>query len=344
MTRGLRILAAGPGVTIQDKGRHGWQRFGVTVAGPMDWIAHATANLAVGGTAGQAAIEISLGGLEATAEGGPLLVALSGGSYAISYDGQPMPPAVRLWLQPGSRLSVRAGAAGMWCYLAVAGGLAVPPVLGSQSTHTRSHMGGLDGRMLRAHDILPVNEPAGLAAAEGPALRIIAPWLAATPEPLGVIPGPQDDYFAPDQMAAFLGSDWRLGPRGDRMAYALEGPQLRHAKGHDIVSDAIAAGAVQVPGSGQPFVLMADRQPTGGYPKIATLIGPDRARLAQTRPGDSLRFQRLSVEDAVARRRALFTQMNQPIRLEPIVRTSWAPEDLLAINLVSGVINSPHDE
>jgi allophanate hydrolase subunit 2 len=149
--------------------------------------------------------------------------------------------------------------------------------------------------------------------------------------------GPQDDYFAADQVAAFLAGPWTVSPRGDRMACFLDGTPLTHAKGHDIVSDGVAMGAIQVPGNGLPIVLMADRQSTGGYPKIATVIGPDLGRLAQVRGGTRLSFRRVSVAEAVAARRAEREFLREPVPREPVVRTDFASDFLLGLNLVGGV-------
>jgi allophanate hydrolase subunit 2 len=149
--------------------------------------------------------------------------------------------------------------------------------------------------------------------------------------------GPQDDYFASDQIDAFLSGPWTVSPRGDRMACFLDGTPLTHAKGHDIVSDGVAMGAIQVPGNGLPIVLMADRQSTGGYPKIATVIGPDLGRLAQVRGGGSLSFRRVSVAEAVAARRAERDGLREPVAREPVVRTDFASDFLLGLNLVGGV-------
>ena len=164
----------------------------------------------------------------------------------------------------------------------------MPPALGSVSTHTRSGLGGLDGRALATGDELPIAEPRTLDQAMA---RIEAPWLDRPGDEIRVLLGPQDDYFAADQIAAFLRGPWTVSGRSDRMAYLLDGPRLVHAKGLNIVSDGIAMGAIQVPGSGQPVVLMADRQPTGGYTKIANVIGADLGRLAQLRPGARFRFR-----------------------------------------------------
>jgi allophanate hydrolase subunit 2 len=149
--------------------------------------------------------------------------------------------------------------------------------------------------------------------------------------------GPQDDYFTAQAIEAFLAGPWRITPRSDRMAYLLEGPRLAHAKGYNIVSDGIAFGAIQVPGEGQPVVLMADRQPTGGYPKIANVIGADLGKLAQLRPGTEISFAAVSVAEAVAARRDAAALLRKPPALKPLVRTDFPSEFLLGLNLVDGV-------
>jgi biotin-dependent carboxylase-like uncharacterized protein len=330
----LRILSAGPGATVQDGGRHGWLRFGVTVAGPMDPLAHATANLAVGAPRHAAALEIAMGGCSMTSDGGPVAVAVAGGAFKVALGDRALPPASVALIEPGVVLSIRPGPAGAWCYVAIAGRLAIAPVLGSLATHTRSRIGGLDGRTLAEGDRLPVAAPQPIDA---PAAGLIAPWLERGEGPIRVVLGPQDDYFAADQIKAFLDGPWTLSARSDRMAYQLEGPPIAHAKGFNIVSDGIAMGAIQVLGEGRPIVLMADRQPTGGYPKIATVIGADIGRLAQLRPGARLRFNAVSIEQAVAARRAEAAFLAAPPRLEPIVRTHFPAEFLLSRNLVGGV-------
>jgi biotin-dependent carboxylase-like uncharacterized protein len=333
----LRVLSAGPGVTLQDAGRHGYLRYGVTAAGPMDPLAYATANLAVGNPAGSTAIEISLGGIELTAEAEPLVVALAGGDFAISLDARPLPSAaVVLTLEPGAVLSIRAGQSGAWCYLAVAGRLVVPQLLGSNATHTRTGFGGIDGRALRTGDRLPVEPSCRPAPSVG---AIAAPWLDRPPAIIRVVLGPQDDYFSAEQIAAFLDGPWRVSIKADRMAYFLDGHRLSHAKGYNIVSDGIAMGAIQVPGDGRPIVLMADRQSTGGYPKIATVIGPDLGRLAQARPGTAFRFEACSIAEAVAARREEAAALARDLVVEPVVRTQFSSEFLLDLNLIDGVVN-----
>ncbi|WP_159729258.1 biotin-dependent carboxyltransferase family protein [Methylosinus sp. Ce-a6] len=331
----LLVRAAGPGVTIQDAGRCGSLRFGVTPAGPMDERAFIAANQAVGAPRGAAAIEVSLGGVELVTSGETIGLAIAGGDFDIRLDGARLPCACALPLEPGASLTIRAGRSGSWCYVAVAGRIDLPPALGSLATHTRSGMGGLEGRGLRAGDALPL---AGLAPPRGP-LAIDAPWLAASGAPIRVLLGPQADYFTHEAIDEFLSARWRLSPRSDRMAYRLEGPRLSHAKGHDIVSDGVALGAIQVPGDGAPLVLMADRQPTGGYPKIANVIGADIGRLAQTRPGEEISFVAVSIEEAVAARRALAEAIAAGVRLRP-QGGELSTELLLSANLIGGVADA----
>ncbi|MCJ2122344.1 biotin-dependent carboxyltransferase family protein [Methylobacterium sp. J-077] len=330
----LVIESAGPGVTLQDGGRHGYLRYGITAAGPMDPLMHATANRAAGNRLDATAIEISTGGLTVTAEGGPLGIAMVSRSFRITLDGAALPDAVALTLDPGRTLTIRAGASGAWGYLAVQGRIDVAPVLGSTATHTRSGLGGLHGRGLAAGDRLPVAET---RPGEVSPHRLLAPWLDRDPQKIRIVLGPQDDYFASDQIDAFLAGPWTVSPRGDRMACFLDGTPLTHAKGHDIVSDGVAMGAIQVPGNGLPIILMADRQSTGGYPKIATVIGPDLGRLAQVQGGTRLSFRRVTVAEAVAARRAERDALREPVLREPVVRTDFASDFLLGLNLVDGV-------
>jgi 5-oxoprolinase (ATP-hydrolysing) subunit C len=156
----------------------------------------------------------------------------------------------------------------------------------------------------------------------------VAPWLDRPFDTLRMVLGPQHDYFADDQIATFLAGPWSVSARGDRMAYFLDGPRLTHARGYNIVSDGIAMGAIQVPGDGRPIVLMADRQSTGGYPKIATVIGPDICKLAQARPGTSFRFEAVSIEQAVVACR----------EGTALLGTHLSSEFLLGLNLIDGVV------
>jgi biotin-dependent carboxylase-like uncharacterized protein len=338
-TAALLVRSAGPGVTVQDGGRRGYLRYGVTPAGPMDAGALAAANLAVGASIDAAAIEVSLGGLELEVEGAAIDLAVAGGAFDLRLGAAALPPACRLTLEPGARLSIRAGAAGAWCYVAIGGRLDLPPALGALATHTRSTLGGLAGRGLTAGDRLAI---ADVREPSFDMLAIAAPWLAPSTAPVRVILGPQDDRFTEAALRAFLEQTWSVSARSDRMAYRLEGPRLAHRDGHDIVSDGVALGAIQVPGDGAPLVLMADRQPTGGYPKIAHVIGADIGRLAQKRPGEALSFAAVTLEEAVALRGARREAITAGVGLQPLALELTA-EFLLAANLIGGVADATED-
>ena len=332
MNARLRILSAGPGVTLQDEGRRGFLRYGVTPAGPMDADAFLAATRAAGAGA---AIEVSLGGVEIAAEEAEVGVAICAGNFEVRLDGRRLPGACALTLAPGARLALRAGPSGAWAYVAPFGRFDLAPVLGSLSTHTRSGLGGLKGCGPAAGDALGL-----VGARPGPKepMALHAPWLEVASEKLRVLLGPQLDFFERETVALFLSARWRLSARSDRMAYRLEGPKLAHRSGHDIVSDGLAMGAIQVPGDGAPLVLMADRQPTGGYPKIAHVIGADLPALAQKRPGEEICFTAVSLEEAVAARRAKARALAEGVRLEALT-PELTSEYLLGRNLVGGVVD-----
>lgn len=298
----LTVTRAGPACSVQDAGRRGYLRFGVTPSGPMDWVAHATANILAGNAPGLAAIEAGPGGIDLAAGAAPVRVGIAAQGFAARLDGRDLPAHCAVTVPPGGRLTLRAGAWGVWAYVAVAGGIDLPPVMGSRATHLRSGIGPVPGGALRDGAVLP--------CAPGGDLPDRA--LAEDAAPLGVIrfvPGPQADAFTRAGFETFCDTPYTVTPRIDRMAWRLAGGRITHARGHDIVSDGIALGAIQVPGDGQPLILMADRQPTGGYPKIGTVIRADLPAVAQARPGTVLRFAPVMVEDAVAALRAVMARL-----------------------------------
>jgi biotin-dependent carboxylase-like uncharacterized protein len=333
----LRLTACGPGATIQDRGRFGYMRYGVTPAGPMDAVSHAIANLLVGREAGSAAIEISLGGLTLEAVDGPAVLAVAGGQFDARLGGTLVGPTARIVLEPGVPLMLRAGTAGTWCYVASAQPFALSPVLGSLSMHLRSRMGPFDGRPLAAGDVIPLLDVA--APPSTPLLNLPAVDLGSSP--IRILLGPQDDYFTADAIADLMAEPFLLDQRSDRMAYKFVGRRIAARGGHDIVSDGIAHGAVQVPGSGEPFVLMADRQPTGGYPKIGNVITADLARVAQVRPGSSVQFTSVSRDMAVEARRERGEIIRRTLDHAASARpTGLTTEHLLGLNLVDGVTDA----
>jgi len=335
----LRVLRAGPGATIQDGGRFGFLRYGVTPAGPMDWTAFRTANFALGNDDRAAAIEVSTGGLEVVCEGAPLWVAFAGGAFVWRRSGMVLPKAARIRLGPGETLMARAGEFGAFTYLAVAGGFDTPVVMGSRSTHMRSGIGGIEGRMLKAGDVLPTMIPVEERSGESFAAIIDAPWLDRDPNPFRIVLGPQDDYFAPETLREFFAGEFTLTAMADRMAYRLKGPDIAHARGHDIVSDGVALGAIQIPGDKQPLVLMADRQPTGGYPKLGHVARADIGRLAQLRPGETCCFREVSAAEARAVLLACEDEITTTVQRLRLLRLALTSERLFEANLIGGVVD-----
>ena len=198
-------------------------------------------------------------------------------------------------------------------YLAVEGGVAVPLVLGSASTYLRAGLGGFEGRALRQGDLVPL---AVERASERPEQRLPTPLPATADQPIHVILGPQQEYFADEAVTTLLDAEFRISTNADRMGMRLDGPRLCHRQGWDIVSDAIATGAIQVPGSGQPILLLADHQTTGGYPKIAAVISADLPVVGRRRPGDAIRFAAVTVEEAEQLAPRQRTPPRRPDRLD----------------------------
>ncbi len=337
MTAGLKLLSAGPLSTIQDGGRHGYQRYGVSVAGAFDPLYLAAANALVGNDALEGGIELTMTGDTYEVAADSVRIALAGDFPAV-IDGEPAAPWRSHTLNRGQVLKIGAARAGLRGYLAVAGGFDLVPQLGSVSTHVRNRLGGLDGARLKAGDLLPLR----LAAAPAGADRALDPALLPRRDLiLRVVLGPQDGHFAPEHVAAFLGGAWTIGRESDRMGCRLEGPMVGHAKGFNIISDGIPLGAVQVPGSGQPIILLPDRQTAGGYPKIACVIKPDVAALAQARPGDVVRFQAVTTEAALAAHRAWRAVIaDLPGLTRPAGLDGLDSERLLGLNLVGGMVDA----
>jgi 5-oxoprolinase (ATP-hydrolysing) subunit C len=333
----LRVVAAGPMTSLQDAGRTGFQRYGVSPSGTMDRLALAAANALVGNAPGAAGIEFMLLGGTFAVEDGEVAIAVMGAPCAVSVDGRGIPPAASVRVQAGQTITVGAAREGVYAYLAVAGGFAVAPDLGSLSLHRRAGIGGLDGRPLAAGDRLPLNLD---RLADSPDLAL-GPVALEPDAPVRVVLGPQDDLFTPDGLATFASSTYAVTQEADRMGYRLAGPKVAHAQGYNIVSDGIVSGSVQVPGSGEPIVMMADRQTTGGYPKIATVVSADLRVLAQRRPGQTVRFAVIGMGEAqdLARERARAIA-NLATAARPVRRGSFTSEDLLALNLAGAAVDA----
>ena len=289
----LQAIAPAPFCTVQDIGRIGWRRYGVTGAGAMDLESHAIANALVGNPLGAATIEFAHGGGDWAISGPPVRIAVAGGAFTASIDGRPLPYQTSAMLREGERLRIAGAKDAVWGYLAVSGGIRLPLELGSRATYVRGGIGGMAGRHLLAGDVLPLG-PGPVQLGE----RVLPPVPGDPSRPIRVVLGPQADYFDDASIATFLSQPFQVTRQADRMGYRLEGPPLRHIKGFNIVSDAILPGSVQVPGSGRPIVLLRDAQTTGGYPKVATIITADIGRFAQLRPLSAVRFKHTGPDEA----------------------------------------------
>ena len=287
--KAIHVVRAGMLTTIQDRGRWGLQARGVPVAGPMDPCSHRLANALVGNDPAAATLEVTLVGpeLEFAAE---RVVAVAGAEFEVTVDGRTVPLNAAFLVPAGARLRFGQRLRGARAYVAVEGGFAVPPTLGSRATHVISAMGGLDGRPIRAGDILSLTDTVrtgGPPTNEPRASIVQLPDRAAR---LRVLPGPQQDLFSRDALEVLQSAPYTISSTSDRMGFRLDGPKLTHSRGADIISDATPLGVLQVPASGQPILLMADRPTAGGYPKVATVITADMAIAGQLGPGDTITF------------------------------------------------------
>jgi biotin-dependent carboxylase-like uncharacterized protein len=290
MTR-LIVASIGPASSVQDGGRHGAQRYGLTPSGAMDRLALAAANTLLGNAPFAAAVEIGPFGAAFTAREGAVRVALSGAARSADIAGRPVAFDTSMTIPEGETLTLGFAKGGAFSYLAIEGGITGEPMFGSLAVNARAGLGSPYQRPLQAGDELPAKAASGV-----PEQRIELPQAANGP--IRVLFGPQDDEFAEDAKELFLASEWKISPTSDRMGYRLEGPVIKHLHGHNIVSDGTVDGSIQVPGNGAPIILMPDRGTTGGYPKIATVISADLGRLAQTTAGTGFRFKAIGMAEA----------------------------------------------
>lgn len=291
----VKVISPGALTTVQDAGRFGFLQSGISVSGVMDSYSHRAANLLVDNPQEEAVLEVTLMG--------PVLefqcstrIAVTGAMMQPKLNDQPVPMWQTIPVREGDRLSFSGIQGGCRAYIAFAGGLDVPVIMGSKSTNLKAQMGGFEGRMLKRDDVVPLKAPSG----EAKLWAASEEWIPKFPTQitLRAVLGPQEDLFTEEGIASFLNTEYLVTPANDRMGYRLEGEEITHKAGADIVSDGIVMGAVQVPSSGQPIILMADRQTTGGYTKIATVVTADLPLLAQAQAGTKIRFERVSVEEA----------------------------------------------
>lgn len=317
MSGTLRVLS-GALTTVQDLGRLGWQAYGVPSAGAMDTFALVAANRLVGNAPDAAALEITASAsFELSA---PTLLALCGAGLGATLNDMPLPLWTAVLAPAGARL-VLPGRGRDWgarAYLACAGGIDVPQVLGSRSTYLSGGFGGYAGRALRAGDVLPLapapHDPVRLAGRQWSAA--MRPAYSAQPT-LRLIPGPHVDLFAPGALETLCAQSWRINTTSNRMGYRLEGPSIRYAAPVSLASLGVLPGVIQVPPDGAPILLMADAQTTGGYPIIGVVITADLPLAAQLLPGDALQF---ALTDTATAREAWRTHCDwlaQPLPNDP---------------------------
>ena len=330
----IRVLRAGILATVQDLGRPGMQHLAIVPGGVMDPVSHRLANALVGNLPDVATLEFALAGPELAFEQ-DVLVALHGARVEPQLDGVSMPYSRPVLVRAGARLRIGRTVTGAFGYLAIAGGIDVEPVLGSRSTYLPGAFGGLRGGVVSAGATLPLAQQAtaisesryerisrsGRTMAIGSTRAVSVRWsvpMLTLPsfDPLivRVIDGVHADLFDKTSRAAFLGEPWRVAPESNRMGYRLVGPKLALAAPREIVSQAVSLGTVQVPAGGQPIVLMADRQTTGGYPRIAEVVSADLPRLAQVAPGSvAVRFEKVTLDAADAARGDLARRVGEVI-------------------------------
>jgi 5-oxoprolinase (ATP-hydrolysing) subunit C len=330
----LVIAFIGPASSVQDGGRPGSQRYGLVPSGAMDRLALAAANTLVGNAPFAAAIEVGPFGASFTARGGSVRVSLSGAQRGADIAKRAVTVDSSMTLADGETLTLGFARNGSFSYLAVEGGIAGEPMFGSLSVNARAGLGSPYPRPLQAGDELQVH-----AASSAPERRIELPDIPEAP--IRVVFGPQDDEFSDEAKALFIASDWKISATSDRMGFRLEGPVIRHLHGHNIVSDGTVNGSIQVPGNGQPIVLMPDRGTSGGYPKIATVISADFGRFAQISAGRSFRFKALSMAEAQAEAKKFAEFLRTlPDRLRAIDSVEFNIEALADANVAGHAVSA----
>jgi antagonist of KipI len=303
----LNVIRPGILTTVQDLGRWGRQGSGVPVAGPMDGYSHVLANRLVGNDERAAALEVTLMGPELVPDE-DVICAVAGAAFSVAVNGAPVLLHAAFRVPAGARLRLGQRSAGARATLAVRGGFDVQPQFGSRATSLISRMGPFEGRPLIAGDVLPVGEANTRAAVTAGATgnTVVPLQLPRGGARLRVIRGPHEMKFTQAAFEALFNSRYVVTSSSNRMGYRLEGTVLTHSGKADILSDATPIGSIQVPASGQPILLMADRQTTGGYPKIATVITADLPLAGQLAPGDWIEFSacsRSAALDALRRQR-----------------------------------------
>ena len=286
--------------TIQDLGRSGYQKFGVAVSGSADQYSHRLANFLVGNNESSAVLEVTLFGLKMKALTSNV-ISVTGGDLTLTINGAPSPMWTSLKIVEGDIIEFSRCKSGCRAYIGIAGGISIPEVLGSRSTDTIGKIGGIEGRALKKGDIIPVKNQS-LEHFHGIRRRLPEKLVPKynTNVNVRVILGPQEGAFTKEAIDTFFSSVYKVSNDVDRMGCRLVGPEIEHIDGADITSEGIFFGAIQVPRNGQPIVFLVGRQSVGGYTKIGGVITVDLPKFAQVKPGDSITFEKTTVDEAHA--------------------------------------------
>lgn len=302
----LHIEQGGLLTTIQDKGREGFQQFGMPVAGPMDKESYLLGQALVGNFTPQGALECTLLPPTIRVEG-TTVVAFTGADMQPTINGVKVPRYIPFECHDGDIISGSYSICGMRMYISFFGSIDVPSINGSVSTHTKAHIGGLDGRALQNGDTLTIKKdrlvsfvptPYATGSHRVSNLALFNRGGRDCHETMRVVLGSQADAFTTEAIEAFTKETYRLTEQCDRMGFRLDGSPLEHKESADIISDGAVLGSIQVPADGRPIILMADRQTTGGYTKIGTIITPDIMKLSQLPIGEAIHFEVISIEEA----------------------------------------------
>jgi biotin-dependent carboxylase-like uncharacterized protein len=347
MTASLRVLAPGLLTTVQDLGRPGHQSLGIPVSGALDAVGLRAANVLVGNPPDAGALEVAYVGPTLAIDADEVRLSFAGADATIEIfadetasSGTRIATMRSVLLHRGEVVHVGSLVGGAVLYIGVEGGFDIAPVLGSVSTYLRGGIGGWQGRALAVGDRLPLRQS---SAIEHDDCRFEGLDLTP-PDRFRVIAGPQNDYFSDAVIETFLNSEYWIGTNADRTGMRLEGPRLEH--GRNFTSDGIAPGSIQVPGNGQPIVLLADRQTVGGYPKIATVISADLPALGRMPIGAKIRFASATIDEAAAARRKLIAEIEglaqKIVAIGPFdarIEADITPR-LLDCNLIGGVVDA----
>lgn len=330
---GIRVKNGGLLTTVQDAGRFGYQRFGMGTAGTMDDRSRALANLLVGNAEDEAVLEVTVLGptLEFTEDA---VLAVTGGDLSPKIDGEILPMYRAMTVKKGSILSFGTLKSGCRAYIAFAGGLEIPVVMGSRSANLKAGLGGVKGRKLEAGD-----EIAFRAMAEPRNLkwRRVKPDVFSGDYMLRVVPGPQEDRFTAAGLETFFHSTYTVTSDFDRMGCRLTGARVEHTGDANIISDGISRGAIQIPDSGEPIIMLSDRQTTGGYTKIGSVITADLPLIAQCKAGDKVHFTAVGIEEA---QDAIIAEKKEFSRLKQFFDTENRDENSYSVYLDGQVLEA----